>query len=309
MDTAIQYYLNPNTMAYTTNRENTKLVDKENKGFLFAQMKPVEDLMTVLKTPIRLANRTVINREENSADIAAGMRVTVNAGYVLTVKPQGVEVSGGDPYNQAAWQEASNMAGALSTLLRNAGGTMNTISHSEEGYQKWTDYVTKFMSYLGIDTTKDFTVNGVKYAKNENGYFESERTTEANLAYERLKANNTTYQYADEDTKKRINHMSRYYMQDVPEGVLDAWDKALAKTGINPFPMGYANTLSQLAQEQDFATGGNDDIFGDSIESVTKAVENILERIEHPLGSVNTDRLAQEKKFYEAFLEHIQTIS
>ena len=30
------------------------------------------------------------------------------------------------------------------------------------------------MSYLGIDTSKDFTVNGMKSSKNKDGWYESE---------------------------------------------------------------------------------------------------------------------------------------
>lgn len=81
------------------------------------------------------------SKAENSVNIAAGMKINVRAGYVLTVKPQGVEVSGGDPYDQEAWKEAQNMATALGTLLRNAGGTMNTVAYNASEHQCWTDNV------------------------------------------------------------------------------------------------------------------------------------------------------------------------
>ena len=60
------------------------------------------------------------------------------------------------------------------------------------------------MSYLGIDTSKDFTVNGMKYSKNKDGWYESEANSDAQAAYEQLKANNRTYQFADEKTKNRL---------------------------------------------------------------------------------------------------------
>uniref|UniRef100_N2AC38 Uncharacterized protein n=1 Tax=Eubacterium plexicaudatum ASF492 TaxID=1235802 RepID=N2AC38_9FIRM len=66
-------------------------------------LNPVEDLVQVLKTPIKLAERSSLNRQGNSVDIASGRRIAVNDGYILTVKPQGVEVSGGDdPYDTFA---------------------------------------------------------------------------------------------------------------------------------------------------------------------------------------------------------------
>ena len=49
----------------------------------------------------------------------------MNDGYILTVKPQGVEVSGGDdPYDTQAYMKAQKMADSLATLLHNACGNM-----------------------------------------------------------------------------------------------------------------------------------------------------------------------------------------
>ena len=64
-----------------------------------------------MKTPIKLAERSSLNRQGNSVDIASGSRIAVNDGYILTVKPQGVEVSGGDdPYDTQAYMKAQKMA-------------------------------------------------------------------------------------------------------------------------------------------------------------------------------------------------------
>lgn len=57
------------------------------------------------------------------------------------------------------------MADALASMLRNAGGTMTTVAHSKEEYARYTEGITDVMSYLGVDTSKDFTVNGMKYSK------------------------------------------------------------------------------------------------------------------------------------------------
>ena len=53
----------------------------------------------------------------------------MNDGYILTVKPQGVEVSGGDNlYDTQAYMKAQKMADSLATLLRNACGNMHTVA-------------------------------------------------------------------------------------------------------------------------------------------------------------------------------------
>ena len=49
----------------------------------------------------------------------------------------------------------------------------------------------------------------------------------------------------------------------------------MEETGVNPFTQGFSSTLSQLAMEQDFVTGGNDDIFGSNLESNIAAVRNL----------------------------------
>ena len=112
---------------------------------------------------------------------------------------------------------------------------MTTVAHSKEEYARYTEGITDVMSYLGVDTSKDFTVNGMKYSKNKDGWYESEANSEAQTAYEQLKANNRTYQFADEKTKKQIAYISDYYLQTVPESVKAAWQETLEETGVNPF--------------------------------------------------------------------------
>ena len=87
----------------------------------------------MLKTPIKLADSSSLNRLSNSVNIASDMRIAVNNGYILEVKQQGVEVYGGnDPYDTEAYMKAQKMAGSLSTLLRNACGNMHTVAYSQE---------------------------------------------------------------------------------------------------------------------------------------------------------------------------------
>lgn len=308
------YYINPNSRSLTSNIKNTAVKDREALNFMFDQMQPVEDLIKVLKTPINLAESTSINKAANSINIAAGTQIRINDGYVLTVKPSGVEVhhtEGYNPYDQEAYLKAQNMADSLSTLLRNAAGVMKTVAYDEGEYQRFTQGVTNVLGYLGIDTSKDFYVNGMKYSKNSRGYFESEATTEAKAAYERQKAANRTYEFADERTRKQIAYMSDYYLSTVPEDVKAAWQATLEETGINPFPSGYHSVLQQLAMEQDFLTGGNDNIFGDTLESSINAVNSILDRIANPLGEVTEEKevfVQQEKEFYQALLSKLQQL-
>ena len=53
---------------------------------------------------------------------------------------------------------------------------------NKEEYARYTEGITDVMSYLGIDTSKDFTVNGMKYSKNKDGWYESEANRDAQAA-------------------------------------------------------------------------------------------------------------------------------
>ena len=306
------WYINPNNRALTSNIKNTEIKDREAfKECMQKPLRPIEDLVSVLKTPINLADATSVNRQVNSVTIAEGARIAVNDGYYLVVKSGGVECLGenANPYDMEAYEKAQALAGAFSTLLRNAGGTLHTVAYGQEAYQKWTEQVSSVMQYLDIDTTKDFTINGMKYSKNEKGDWESSSNSIAKAAYERQKAANRTYEFADEKTRKQIAYMSDYYLSTVPEDVKDAWQATLEETGINPFPNGYASTLAQLSVEQDFQTGGNYNIFGDTLESSIAAVQSILERIDNPLAETKEsdyENLQNEKEFYSALLANLQ---
>ncbi|MCM1047444.1 MAG: hypothetical protein NC433_03370 [Clostridiales bacterium] len=312
MDIKNAMYINPYTFQATSKRITNVENRREICEFMCDTTKytpiSLEDLMGGMGIPLNLAERTSVNKLNNSVNLAQGARITVDGGFVLTVGEYNVEISGGDLYNQEAHERVAKMAGALTKLLRNAGGTANMIAFSSLEYQKWTEDVSSIMRYFGIDTSKDFTVNGMKYSKNKKGYWESAAKTAAQDAYERQMAANKTYEFADERMKKRITHLSNYYLSTVPESVKEAWQETLEETGINPFPNG-SSTLAQLAVEQDFMTGGDDNIFGNTISSSHNAVKKILDRIDNPLGKVDDDRrafLQREKDFYSAFLEKIE---
>ena len=146
--------------------ENNMYIDKEKALKYASQLEPVDDIASILKQPIKLAGRTQINRANNSIDIALGASIKVPGGFTLTVREKGVEVSGVTNWdNQKESQEASDMAGALATLLRNASGQMNHVGTDSSGIARWNENVEKVLSYFGIDASKDFTVNGTKYTK------------------------------------------------------------------------------------------------------------------------------------------------
>ena len=103
--------------------------------------------------------------------------------------------------------------------------------------------------------------------------------------------------------------MSGYYLQTVPQSVKAAWQETLEETGFNPFQTDVTSILTQLSVEQDFLTGGDDKIFGETKESYLAAIDKVLERIENPLAAVTDERAAylqQEKEFYTVLASKIR---
>lgn len=313
VNTGYSYYVNPNSRTVTSDIKNTAVYDKEVYRAMSSTLRPIEDMVNVLNTPLNLASKTSINKSTNSLNIALGTTIQVPGGFTLMVKENGVQVTGVTDWNNyKESQEAQDMGGALATLLRNAGGTWNDVGHTTADRIRWTEDVTKILNYLGIDTSKDFTVNGMKYSRDENGNFISQAKSDAMEAYEQQTSANRTYEFADEKTKKQIAYMSNYFLRTAPESVAKAWQETLEETGINPFPEGYGSILQQLATEQDFQTGGNDNLFGETVESSVEAVNAILERIENPIGKTESDDsefLSNQKEFYTTLLEKIQNKS
>ena len=301
------YYVNPNTRTLTTNKKNTAVSDRSIYDSIQKKLTPVDDMQKILTTPIKLASKTYVDRTANILNLAEGAKITVAGGFVLTVKKMGVEVSGGDIDNDRRRQEAMDMGGALATLLRNASGMMKNVATSPEGYDKWNSNVSKVLENFGIDTNRDFIVNGMRYMRDSNGRLISQANIEALVVYEKMKSEKMKFKYADEQTKMTIINMSKYYLKNVPSVVSDAWQKTIEKTGINPFPEGYTSILQRLSMEQDFITGGNDDIFGRTVESSIEGIEKILDRIDfYNESSSDVKYLDTERTFYSMLLDTIK---
>jgi len=309
VNTSQTSYFNFNTGYSTSNRKKADIFNPDALRETFIQIRPVGDLT---KMVAKLPERTYVDRSSNSINLAAGTTITLNGGYKLILSAEhGFQLSGalGD---ERYFKEASGIRGALNRLLQNTA--TDTTCHLDDrlkDYSQWEKYISQVLSKYGIDTSRDFIVNGMKFTRNAEGRLESERESEAKKAYEMQAANNQTYEFADERTRKLIAYRTDYYMQTVPEEVKSLWKETLEETGVNPFSARAGSTIGQLAMEQDFATGGNDQLFGDTVESSIEAVNKILERIDNPLGAVTEEKqidLQEEKEFYTAFLNKLNDV-
>ena len=63
----------------------------------------------------------------------------------------------------------------------------------------------------------------------------------------------------------------------MPQSVKAAWQETLVETGFNTFETDVTSILKQLSVEQDFLTGGDDNIFCETKESCLAAIDKVLE--------------------------------
>ena len=291
---------------------NKHFFDPEALRANFVEMRPVESLEA---RPLNLPKKSYVDKGNNEISFAKGSTISLNGGYKLVLRDTGFELSG-EVGDERYFEEACSIRGALNRLLTNAEkNTTWRIGDMMKDYNKFESNITKVLSGYGIDTSKDFTFNGMKFVRGENGRIESQREADAKKAYEIQKANNRTYSLADDKTKQSIRYKSDYYLQSVSDEVKNLWNETLEETGANPFVNKYGNTLALMAVEQDFATGGNDQLFGDSVESAIEATRKILDRIDNPIREIPRADQAiyettaqREREFYMVFLSKLKNL-
>lgn len=325
MNSQTTWYINPNTGNVTSNKKNT-IVAPENREDVragFMRLGNAENFLNV--NPFTLPLKTYIDRMNNSANLAEGMTIRLNGGYTIKLtKEHGFIIDYGNPdtihtrhYDERYFDEVSSIQGALNILLEHSSeGSWGNFYSRIKDYDRWEKALKMGLERIGIDISKDFTLNGMKYTRNSDGRLISERMTAAQVAYEREIANNRRYESADERTHRMIRYRSNYYLSTAPDDVKNAWQEAMEETDVNPFVAPCGNTLAQLAVEQDFATGGNDQLFGETVESSIEAVKKIIDRIDNPLGDVPKEHLEEhqqisqrEREFYVAFLEKLEKLA
>lgn len=92
------------------------------------------------------------------------------------------------------------------------------------------------------------------------------------------------------------------------ETVMQAYDKTLKETGIDPFPMNRISTALVIHVEQGKEQLSSD-FLGNTVESATAMVKKILERIYNPISPpMHLEFAAEERKFYERFLDNLNAL-
>ena len=112
--------------------------------------------------------------------------------------------------------------------------------------------------------------------------------------------------FADAIHRAAIKKETHAFRQpESSDEVMQAWDKALAETGVNPFPMNRISTALVLHVESG-QQGLSSTFLGDSVGSAKSMAEKIIYRLENPLTLLaNSDFAGQELIFYKKFLEFL----
>ena len=111
--------------------------------------------------------------------------------------------------------------------------------------------------------------------------------------------------FADAINKAAAKKETNTFRPESSDEVMQAWDKALAETGVNPFPMNRISTALVLHVESG-QQGLSSAFLGDSVGSAKSMAEKIIHRLENPLTqAANPDFAGQELMFYKKFLEFL----
>lgn len=111
--------------------------------------------------------------------------------------------------------------------------------------------------------------------------------------------------FADAINKAATKKETNAFRPEGSDEVMQAWDKALAETGVNPFPMNRISTALVLHVEIG-QQGLSSAFLGDSVGSAKSMAEKIIHRLENPLTPpANPGFAGQELIFYKKFLEFL----
>lgn len=107
---------------------------------------------------------------------------------------------------------------------------------------------------------------------------------------------------------------------NAPEEVKQAWMEAAKEIGTNGFGIGKNGMMSHISQmmiervERGWNGGDPNDILGSSVQSALRAVKQALYDLDHPRSAGHTRSIeaqrcrAQERKFYQAFIERLERL-
>lgn len=89
--------------------------------------------------------------------------------------------------------------------------------------------------------------------------------------------------------------------------VMEAWDRALAETGVNPFPMNRISIVYAVLAENGRIRRLGTDFLGDNITSAISMVKKIIHRLENPIAPHQHPEFRNDElTFYNKFLDNLR---
>ena len=89
--------------------------------------------------------------------------------------------------------------------------------------------------------------------------------------------------------------------------VMVAWDKALAETGVNPFPMNRISIVYAVLAENGRIRRLKPDFLGDNVTSAISMVKKIIHRLENPIAPYQHPEFRNDElTFYNKFLDNLR---
>ncbi|TCK98186.1 hypothetical protein EDC19_0604 [Natranaerovirga hydrolytica] len=299
--TSVTYMASLNAFITHDKENQTKEIHSLFYGQNVTPFDPYNDLVD-WSTPLKDVGKTTIDRSNNELTLNTGANIDLKNGYNLLLGTHGFQLVG-NIIESTTRSESAAIGVALTNLIRIANGQLSQKLPGVD-LKDWSDNAIKGLKSIGIDPSKPFILNGTDFQL-KNGVLVTKESVDLKIAFEKQMVQNRSFSSSDKKSQELLDYYFSYYAYDAPDEVSKAWELTLRNTDINPFPPQTTNSAFQLSVEKHNTTGDGK-LFGNSVASTIKAVEEILERNQNPIDSRDEELLEQEKIFYETFLGNLQ---
>lgn len=125
--------------------------------------------------------------------------------------------------------------------------------------------------------------------------------------YDELKFSQIIEAVENKNTDVTDGSVTPNFRPESSKAVMEAWDKALAETGVNPFPMNRISIVYVVLAESGRIHRLGTDFLGDNITSAISMVKKIIHRLENPIAPYQHPEFRNDElAFYNKFLDNLR---
>lgn len=314
MNIQTNYYINRNTGNLTTNLKNTIIQDKDRAeklrkycAFGIEEVESALDRIEANIADLPYKGQTKYDMNTNSINYGKGATIRLNSGYSIELGSNGWFVNYGDINDTETNYYSQTLAENMTNLLKYAEHQFKYPTSQKSELEAWSKAVLTGLNKSGINTSKPFTVNGMEFVVDDGIVKSTESIKAENEALEAYKLSliqNKTFNFCTDDMKENIDYYFKYYCENVPNEFKDIWYQTMQECNVNPFASN-SSAVPRMSYEKDELTGGNKDLFGNTMETARQGVVGLIAYLDTHT-SMDEQFDSRQREFFEKLLEKIK---